>query len=150
MNDNSSESHYDQDISEQSLASSEFKETLPPNCPPNGASNPAPQVVLRLVSRQAVSEEDFSSHAKLGKTPPSKVCPCRWASCSVFSTSSGEHRTKAHVKLPKLRGKRYVAEVQLTPTSGLVQYASSNSGHIDFWMFSTFDPVENVLDVKSI
>ena len=147
MNDNSSESRYDQTTTEQSLATTEFKEALPPNCPPDGAKNPVPQVVLRLVSNQDVTEEDFFSYAKLGKKPHFDVCPCLLASCSVFSSSSGGHRIGAHIKLPKLRGRKYVAKVKLTPQSGLVQYANSNSGHIDLWMFSTFNPLENVLEV---
>lgn len=125
-----------------------FKEALPPQCPPGDALVSDHRVVLRLISSRDITEESFYSHARLGKPLPPKMCPCRWASCSTYIDDGKSHRTKGVTKLPKLRGMKYIAVLQLVPDAGRIK--DGERGHVDLWMYRDFDPVNNVIEIREV
>lgn len=112
-----------------------FAETLPNGCPPSDAIESDGRMAIRLLKSPNPTEKDFYSHAKLGKRKPESVSFCVWASCSLSSIQSATNLPK----LPKLRGKDYYTKIILKKESGMLKV--SDSGHIDFWMYATFDPV---------
>lgn len=107
-------------------------------CPPPEASPPERQKVIRFVASAAPSAQDFWSHHALGKMKPPEVDPCRWASCSVFTTQPAIN------KLPSIRRRfKFFVEMEIDETSGVIK--SGMGGHIDLWMFSAFDPLQAIL-----
>lgn len=128
-----------------------YIEELPDGCPPDDAVDTDDRLVLRLVPSDNVQIEDFHSHAKLGKSKPKDICGCRWASCSVFNSPDAQHSPNAMVKLPRVRNKalKFVAELALNPSSGKLKDAPTG-GHVDLWMYDSFDPIKAVVDVREI
>lgn len=126
-----------------------FKEPLPPQCPPADAPVADGRNVLRLIEApDKISAASFHSHAKLGKKVPPTVCPCRWASCSTFNAEAKPHYLTGATKLPKLRHMKYVAVLHLPPEAGRIKV--DQNGHVDVWMYSDFDPLENVVTYKEV
>lgn len=120
-----------------------FKEPLPNQCPPESASDSEITEAWRLVSANPPTQDDFKSHAALGKTMPPGVDPCRWSSCSLIATGPA-----AKALLPKIRARKtHIAKLSIPTGSGL--YVKQKS-HIDFWMFSEFDPTLSVVDVEPV
>ncbi|MDE8350014.1 MAG: hypothetical protein POG74_11125 [Acidocella sp.] len=126
------------------LASPRFRENLAVDCkcPPDDATVPEEAWVFRLVPSDPVELEHFDSHAKNSKLKPSGVDSCRWASCSVF------RETTSITKLPKPKGMRYIAKFKINRQSGLIK--ESNHGHLDLWMFATFNPLDNCTIVSEL
>ena len=121
----------------------DFKETLPPSCPPKDAVKGAYEKAFRLVPANPATEEDFKSHAAKGKNPPPDADLCRWASCSLFTV-----KPTAATLLPRLRAKySFVAILKLVSGCG---YMKEENGHIDFWMFKSFDPVAAILAIEKL
>lgn len=118
-----------------------FKEHLPPNCPPSEAKDQDWGAVYRLVKHDAVSEEDFLSHAALGTVPRSAKDLCRFSSCSLFTS-----KDTALGKLPTMKKKfKYLASLAIPLGSG----KSKQSGHhIDMWFFKRCDPCCLVQDIE--
>ncbi len=127
-----------------------YAESLPDQCPPSNAINTDERMVLRLVKNSHFSESDFYSHAKLNKPLPKDVCECRWASCSVFSLPEGKHVAQAISKLPKVRDRKYVATIKLSPIAGKMEISSSRRGHIEFWMYDSFNLKDSICEVKEL
>jgi len=127
-----------------------FKEMLPGGCPVDEARNLPEQVVVRLVSREALDATDFASHAALGKSRPDEICPCKWSSCSVFGGRKGLQTAIDMVALPRYRKRfSHLAHLQIDGRSGL-GVVNDKSGHIDLWMFSSFDPVSAVVRCEQV
>ncbi|WP_417826463.1 hypothetical protein [Thalassospira povalilytica] len=150
MSNNQAGTNFGKPVVSTTKETPEFIEDLPDNCPPDDAQNPEEQYVLRLVSGTDITSEDFFSHAKLGKERPENCCSCKWSSCSVFALPKGNHRTIAHMKLPKLRDRKFAAKLKVFPQSGLVKESKSKNGHLDFWMFSTFNPIDHIEAVVAL
>lgn len=130
-----------------------YREDLPDSCPPAEAAPPPSSDVYRLVATDTPTEEDFYSHAKLGKKKkPSGVCECRWASCSVYDASSpkGYAQVVNLTKIPALRDRKYVALVTVDEKSGETIKSANGSSHIDLWMYEDFDPVGAVGEITEI
>lgn len=120
-----------------------FREALPEmpanaTCPPSDANRPERQTVIRLVAAAPPKSDDFCSYHTLGKPKPIDVDPCRWASCSVFTTKP------ALAKLPRIRKRfKFIAELEIDEDSGVVK--AGHGGHLDLWMFSDFDPLQAIV-----
>lgn len=121
------------------MPQSEYKEQLPLECPPETAQRVSRMEVVRALQTGTPTQDDFRSHAALGKINKVGCSPCRWASCSVFVAPNKLE------KLPKIRKLVYFAHLEIDQTSGVVQFG--NGGHIDLWMFSGFDPLAAVTKV---
>jgi hypothetical protein len=112
-----------------------FGEPLPPQCPPDDASDEALDPVYRLVPVQSPDPSCFASHNAKGIVKPAttKATDCQWASCSL---------SKSVDALLKIRGLRkrnpFVAQLAIPNGSGR-WVVNDVSGHIDFWRSSQFD-----------
>jgi hypothetical protein len=127
-----------------------FKETLPKDCPPEEkVSIFSKQPVLRLVTSATPTAQDFLSYAALGITPRGDADPCMQCACSVFTLSEKVDRAAQLKKLPKLRNRKHVARLTLTPASG-VGLLNKESGHISWWIYHSFDPVGAIEQVVSL
>jgi hypothetical protein len=132
------------------LPSQVFREHLPPGCPEEGTEPLSPQVVLRLVFSNPPVAEDFASYAATGRPCPPKVSGCRWASWSVFrGDTTGREAIISVAKLPRFKKRsKFLAHVNVPAGAGLGRIVQT--GHIDFWMFSTFDPASAVLHLEAL
>ena len=138
-------------ITPTSLAAT-YRESLPDECPPGDALDTCEMLVLRLVPSESPTEQDFDSYAKLGKEPPKDMCGCRWASCSVFKASQGEHIPAAMKKLPAVRKKllSHIAEIKLDSNAGKFKSSATGNGHIDLWLYASFSPSSAITTVREI
>ncbi len=109
-----------------------FAEDIPAHCPPDGALALTKATVLRLVEAEVATPKDFLSHVALGLVNVSGEYDCGYASCSVFASS-------AIAKLPLVKGRNYIAEIEIDDKTGLGRF--KKNGHIDLWMYKAFDPI---------
>jgi hypothetical protein len=121
-----------------------YMETLPEGCPPQTAQPPEQGELLRLVSCEAPTIQDFLSHAAKGIPIRGDVDACRWASCSMF-VPPGDTRL---IKLPRLKRMPFVARVAVHGQCGTC-IANVQNGHVDLWFFRSFDPVGAVRAVSA-
>lgn len=128
-----------------------YKEALPLNCPPVDASPLINQPVLRLVSSAHPTAKDFLSYAALGKplNEDSDIDDCCHASCSCFLYNPKLDRGKSFRKLPKLAKRKFVAILNLDTNSGVAQVKHA-SGHVDLWMYASFDPLAAIQKVEAL
>lgn len=118
----------------------EFMEDLPGCCPPDEALLQGYDEAWRFVTTDPPTQGDFQSLAAV-KPPPPTVDPCRWASCSLFSTKAA-----ALQKLPKMRVRfKFLAKIRITEKCG---FTDLKNFHIDFWRFKTHVPL--VLEVEAL
>ena len=80
----------------------------------------------------------------LGELLPPGMCPCRWASCSLFTDI--DELAKKRRTFKKLQKFPFAAQLEIAANSG----ALLGKKHIDFWMYDTFDPVAAIVDVKAL
>ena len=102
-------------------------------------------VAWRFVPTPKQSElaiDHFLSFAALGEDRPS-TDPCLMRACSLFSSRTCVGFKKA-LKLPKLRQKHF-AEVSIPKGAG--QSLENDKGHISFWMYGSFSPMDHVQQV---
>lgn len=118
-----------------------YFESLPDRCPPDYAADKDLGLVWRFIKGQDPVLEDFMSHAALGKNCPQGVCECRWASCSLVPN---ENALAIKAKLPRF--KRMRAAGFRVPSGSGESHVTGN--HIDFWRFSSFEPLRNVCSIK--
>jgi hypothetical protein len=126
-----------------------WKEELPLDCPPEGASVLSNQTVLRLVSSATPTAADFLSYAALGLTPKGDDDPCTRCACSVFYYDEKIDRARQLRKLPTLGKRKHVAYLTLTDTAG-VGVPNQKTGHISWWIAHSFDPVAAITKVESV
>jgi hypothetical protein len=125
------------------IAMAEFRENLPPNCPPPNTNNRAMQNVFRFVSAAKPTLHDFLSHGAKGKVRPVVVSECRWMSCSLFPS-----KKIALKKLPKIREEfKFLAKLDIQKNAG---YFNVGGDHIDFWMFKSFDPISSIKSIEPV
>jgi hypothetical protein len=125
----------------------EWREKLPPDCPPRGAGPLTPQLLLRLTTSKSAKNDDFKSHAALGKKCPSGQL-CEWSSCSMFLPSIDRSRLQELRRFPNLKAMKYVAIVSVDEKSRHAKV--SRSKHVDFWMYKGFDPITSIASYASI
>lgn len=123
-----------------------FREVLPPNdCPPAESHQDGCETAFRFVPTAVPQADDFASHQAKGIPLPEGFDPCRWASCSLYTDLKTVQKKR---KLKGLRDYGFVAELKIAEASGhMVQRAD---GHIDFWMFDTFDPLAAIVQVQAL
>lgn len=127
----------------------EFAEVLPDQCPPTDALAKFNFNVVRLVPGSQATYADFASHAAKGMAIRGDCDPCRWASCSLFLAPDRDLKGPTPVmKLPRLRNLCYLAFLTVDGSSG--QCLPGARGHLDFWMYASFAPVEAVTKVERL
>ena len=123
---------------------SQYGESLPASCPPEGASEGSLESVFRLVASDPPTPKCFDSHRALGKPFPknSDLTECDWASCSLNKS------VEELVKLKRLRMRfPYVAE--LSVPEGVGRHVSGKY-HIHFWRFNGVNMVSFVTKVDKL
>ena len=130
------------------MAANRFRETLPANCPPHDAAPLPAQTALRLVPADPACPADFDSHAAAGRQCPKSWAPCEWASCSMFIANVRREVLTDLRKFPNLRHMTQIAHVSVGPSAGVAKIKAS--GHIDLWMYATFDPVAAIIDMEPL
>lgn len=129
-----------------SKATTKFREVLPDSCPPEDATTNGHEVAYRLIPGGKAVDGHFDSHCAMGKPCPPELSPCRWSSCSLFESRATALK---QFKLPKVRKRfSHFAILKIAPGSGYSVH--KESGHIDFWMFANFNPVNAITGVEPI
>jgi hypothetical protein len=118
-----------------------WREKLPSDCPPKGAGPLAAQELIRLASSKQYCDDDFKSHAALGK-PCQNGKLCEWSSCSMFLPSVTKAQLDDLRKYPNLRTKKIVLYVKVDQQSG--EGVISKAKHVDFWMYQSYNPIKHV------
>jgi len=116
-----------------------YAEPLPENCPPLEAKESTPQKVWRLVRTTSPTQDDFRSHAFMGKPCPARICACMASSCSVFKLSP---KKPPVFNLPKFKNK-FVATLDIGEGSGKI-IENDSTGHIDLWIYKEFNPLLHI------
>jgi hypothetical protein len=125
-----------------------FFEELPEQCPPANAMERELPAAYRVVTNVNPDMEDFKSYAARKVKCPDGFDPCRWASCSLFL--SRDRAIEIAMKLPKPRFKKpFIATMSITAMDG-VSLVKKNSPHVDFWMYSNFDPLNAIVETESV
>jgi hypothetical protein len=123
-----------------------FRESLPDNCPPIQAHERECPHAFRFVATKTPVAGDFDSYAAKQVPLPEglNVCPCRWASCSLYPDLATVYKKR---KIKSLKKYPFVAELTIAANIGrLVEDLS----HIDFWMYDTFDPLTAIVVIKDL
>lgn len=124
---------------------SKFLEDLPSsNCPPAEAVDKA-FFAWRFVptaDQASLVLDHFLSLAALGVKRP-KADPCKMAACSLFVSRECKGFSKAKL-LPNFRNKHY-AEISVPEGAG--QSLENNQGHVSFWMYKSFSPMDHIQQV---
>ena len=120
-----------------------FKETLPEQCPPSDASDSELNGVVRFLPfKPANNPKNYDSYAELGRDSRN-ASKCDARSLSLWDITSAK-KVVAAKKMAFLK-KLELSLLNIPQGSGMNIIKSS--GHIDFWMYSNFDPTSNVTSV---
>ena len=115
----------------------EFRENLPPGCPPSGASEIIERMtVFRLVNSRSISARDFSSQREMRPQRQFGVNECIARGLSVF-VDIAEARKRLATR--RFRNKK-IARVHLDSGSGYIQSTFKGSHHT-WWPYAPFDVV---------
>lgn len=114
------------------LADLEYGESLPDQCPPNGADEGEVGVVFRLVPSQDPDEACFLSKLALSEVPPPtyKGTECEWASCSLNRSIDALLKIRGLVKRNP-----YVAKLEIPASKGR---HDAGKHHVNFWKYQGF------------
>lgn len=118
-----------------------YKESLPEQCPPHNADDTALQNVCRFMLYPDDDERNFHSHRKLGKNTGS-ASECRAASVSLFKHDCVPSVLSAS-KTAFFKNKR-ICLLSIPEGSGK---NIEKKGHIDFWMYTEYNPSESVIAI---
>ena len=119
-----------------------YKEKLPEtSCPPNESLEDSLSEVWRFIPEPTAKMEDFLSHNAKGHINRRNADECAFASCSLFN-SIARVRELAKTQFFK---KMHAAELNIPKNSG--KYTVGSKGHIDFWMYDSFDPLSAIVQV---
>ena len=135
-------------MSAEPIASPEFAENLPEQCPPSGAVAPKDAPLIRLAKTNTPTAACFDSHAKRGLPIRGDTSPCRHASCSMFEHDTKGEQLNAMRALPHFKNFSFAFIVHVSPAAGLALYGERK--HVDLWMFKGFDPVDAVASVETM
>ena len=112
-----------------------FREELPPDCPPADAEEIASaREVFRLVRSMPPAPADFDSQRREKPGWKFGVPECLARGVSVFSDSSDCERV---MKLPHMRGRK-ICRVRLDSGAGKIKKTFDHSHHT-WWPFASFD-----------
>jgi hypothetical protein len=121
-----------------------YREKLPAACPPEAAHDMACNEAYRLLPSASALTDHFESLAAKGIPMPPGMDPCRWASCSLCCDMETVRKKR---KLKNLRKYTHVASMKIAVGSGMLLI---RGGHIDFWMYDTFDPISAIVRVTGL
>jgi len=123
-----------------------FAEPLPVDCPPEDAAPLFKGAMIRLAKQATPTAADFLSYKALGGANVGGVCPCIYSACSMFQHDNDDEQIRAMQKLPKFRRFRYAYVISVDANSGLG--LEGQNKHVSVWLYSTFNPLSYVLEVK--
>lgn len=120
-----------------------YKEKLPNECcPPPESKDVGLTDVWRFLRSSQPTEACFASHAAKNIENKKAVCPCKWASCSLYQ---GERNTKEMLKLQMFKNFVARAKVEIPAGSG---HSKQDGTHVDFWEFDHFSFISAVVQVE--
>ena len=122
----------------------QYRESLPPDCPPPSAQAIKEQIVrYPLLEGMTPTEEDFDSYAKRnnGSNPGIPRTPCEQSGLSVFVSPEAARRMMTG-RLNNLNRWQSIGVVTISAGAGKMNPAERN-GHQTWWPSQAFDPVNN-------
>ena len=127
----------------------QYRESLPPDCPPPSAQDITEQTVrYRLLKATTPEQDDFDSYAKEhgGPNPEIPRTPCEQSGVSLWT--SLEDAQSLMLGNPNRRRRnrtsRWLAIGELTLSDGAGKLNPvEKRGHQTWWPSQAFDPVEN-------
>lgn len=119
----------------------EFKEKLPKQCPPIDAEDRSYDEIWRALPETTPKPEHFLSKAATETCTLPDIDPCRFASCSMFTTKNSASKI---LGFPKYRNGA-LAKLNLPVGAGL---SKKKKQHVDFWAYAGFDFVGAILEIK--
>lgn len=121
------EQNLKQDVSEK-----EFRESLPPSCPPTEVSSPRVRVMWRLLRAAAPGLSDFDSQRlRLPKHPYSDECSAR-----SVSLLTSEAACRAVALLPR---SKFTHAVQISFDSEAGVWHQDSPNHVNLWPYRETD-----------
>lgn len=123
---------------------------LPMECPPPDAQDAFAGVVLRLVTTNPPTADDFRSGRSEGKKKPQKCDDCTWCACSVWLSSTKKEVVTGLTKLANHKNKKFIAYLDINPATGKTKPHEGDGNHIRLWMYENFDPAKNISKVEPI
>lgn len=124
----------------------EYRESLPLQCPPEGATDQNIVLAYRAVMSNPPKAACFDSQAKRNRPLSELGDPCRHASCSLFTCR--EKATNIAGRLPKPRdGGPYIASMTIPTGAGR---SLIKKQHVDLWFYKDFDPTIVVVAVETV
>jgi hypothetical protein len=109
-------------------------EELPPDCPPETASEPA-AIYFRLGSIPP-DDSDFWSHRRRFPHKVFSVSECIARSLSIFDDQEAAERLRRLI--PAMRSKP-IFQIDLTEKDGLIQQTGNDAHHFSWWRSTEFD-----------
>ena len=122
----------------------QYREPLPPDCPPTSAQEITEQTVrYRLLETTTPRAEDFDSYVKRNGqiNMRTRRTPCEQNGVSLFaSAETAQNMMKSHLN----RNQRWLAigELSILAGAGKLNPIEPN-GHQTWWPSQAFDPVAN-------
>ena len=118
----------------------EYREPLPPECPPDTAQQvDAPTIRYRLLENAEPTEADFDSYVKRkgGSNPTINRAPCHQNGLSVLTTLKA---AEDKIKAPYNKKARWtqIGELTIQPGAGTLEPPEAN-GHQTWWPAKTFN-----------
>lgn len=113
----------------------QYREGLPPACPPIDAVDADGSVFWRLFPKDPITSNDFDSqyHKDNNRKFPDD---CEARAVSLFTT---KEKCEDIRKFRRMSHLKYVASVEISPGSG--KYKVAKSGHVNWWIYQKFDPL---------
>ncbi|TXM96737.1 hypothetical protein FV242_33180 [Methylobacterium sp. WL64] len=128
----------------------DFAEQLPANCPPADAAKTSKRQLLRLGRKDPPTPQCFESYSAKGRTCDDDTDPCEHASCSTFIHYENDDFAQALSRLPSFKKfYKYLHFMNIDEKTGIMKI-NQYTGHVDLWIFSTFDPVSSVGSTRRI
>ena len=122
----------------------QYREALPPDCPPHSAHGITEQTVrYRLLENVVPTPEDFDSFVKKRGRPNrrSKITPCEQNGVSLWKSLNSVRALMAS-DLNKDSRWQSIGELTIPTGAGKLNPIKPN-GHQTWWPSKAFDPVEN-------
>ena len=127
----------------------QYREPLPPDCPPPSAQDIRDQTVrYRLLKTTTPEQDDFDSYVKEhgGANPEIPRTPCEQNGVSVWTSleaargiMTGRPNTRRRNTEPRWQA---IGELTISAGAGKLNPVE-RSGHQTWWPSKEFDPVEN-------
>jgi hypothetical protein len=109
---------------------------LPVGCPPPDAVDVPAGYLLRLVSANPCTADDFRAR-DAGRRPKNRDL-CTWLSFSVWTADTAFEDLAGLAKLRTLSHMKYVARIKVTGSEGKIKPHPDDPRHLSFWMLESF------------